>query len=154
MIRRPPRSTLFPYTTLFRSARGLDAPAADALVERHLAHRDEREAAIAAAGAPADAVSFEGHGVEAVRAGEAIGGGEPGVAAADDGDVRAPIAGERGHAGRLRPGGLGPVRRHVRLGIHAASSSARRRTSVMAAKAAVGTTLHSGATAAPGGSLP
>src|SRR5260370_19901439 len=27
MIRRPPRSTLFPYTTLFRSRRG--APAAD-----------------------------------------------------------------------------------------------------------------------------
>src|SRR2546429_4048274 len=27
MIRRPPRSTLFPYTTLFRSVRlGLDAP--------------------------------------------------------------------------------------------------------------------------------
>src|SRR3712207_8617921 len=25
MIRRPPRSTLFPYTTLFRSHRGLDA---------------------------------------------------------------------------------------------------------------------------------
>src|ERR1051325_11677616 len=25
MIRRPPRSTLFPYTTLFRSARGLGA---------------------------------------------------------------------------------------------------------------------------------
>src|SRR5688572_31216515 len=25
MIRRPPRSTLFPYTTLFRSGRGLDA---------------------------------------------------------------------------------------------------------------------------------
>src|SRR3712207_7833418 len=27
MIRRPPRSTLFPYTTLFRSLRGLRAPA-------------------------------------------------------------------------------------------------------------------------------
>src|SRR5205807_10157067 len=26
MVRRPPRSTLFPYTTLFRSVRGLDAP--------------------------------------------------------------------------------------------------------------------------------
>src|SRR5438874_3940181 len=26
MIRRPPRSTLFPYTTLFRSRRSLDAP--------------------------------------------------------------------------------------------------------------------------------
>src|SRR3712207_8203166 len=28
MIRRPPRSTLFPYTTLFRSQRGLDLAAA------------------------------------------------------------------------------------------------------------------------------
>src|SRR2546422_8377612 len=27
MIRRPPRSTLFPYTTLFRSARSLPRPA-------------------------------------------------------------------------------------------------------------------------------
>src|SRR2546430_10029497 len=26
MIRRPPRSTLFPYTTLFRSLRGLGGP--------------------------------------------------------------------------------------------------------------------------------
>src|SRR2546429_6430274 len=26
MIRRPPRSTLFPYTTLFRSAQGFRAP--------------------------------------------------------------------------------------------------------------------------------
>src|SRR2546430_6131785 len=26
MIRRPPRSTLFPYTTLFRSAQGVDNP--------------------------------------------------------------------------------------------------------------------------------
>src|SRR2546422_5500375 len=30
MIRRPPRSTLFPYTTLFRSLRGTDAHAAPA----------------------------------------------------------------------------------------------------------------------------
>src|SRR3712207_9463685 len=29
MIRRPPRSTLFPYTTLFRSGRGGVAPPAD-----------------------------------------------------------------------------------------------------------------------------
>src|SRR3712207_8015322 len=27
MIRRPPRSTLFPYTTLFRSVRGFGGPA-------------------------------------------------------------------------------------------------------------------------------
>src|SRR3712207_7771471 len=32
MIRRPPRSTLFPYTTLFRSARGRRATVAAAAV--------------------------------------------------------------------------------------------------------------------------
>src|SRR3712207_9192506 len=31
MIRRPPRSTLFPYTTLFRSRRGLDENPAEYL---------------------------------------------------------------------------------------------------------------------------
>src|SRR3712207_7915540 len=29
MIRRPPRSTLFPYTTLFRSTRGRGVPSSD-----------------------------------------------------------------------------------------------------------------------------
>src|SRR2546426_7641528 len=33
MIRRPPRSTLFPYTTLFRSARITNAPQALAEIE-------------------------------------------------------------------------------------------------------------------------
>src|SRR5256886_5945276 len=37
MIRRPPRSTLFPYTTLFRS--GIAAIAQDALVAVDVAHR-------------------------------------------------------------------------------------------------------------------
>src|SRR3712207_7621246 len=45
MIRRPPRSTLFPYTTLFRSAGGAvgrDALADDLVVEDDLVerHRD------------------------------------------------------------------------------------------------------------------
>src|SRR5260370_1618761 len=40
MIRRPPRSTLFPYTTLFRSARGWVYRAADAL------HIETRESVI------------------------------------------------------------------------------------------------------------
>src|SRR2546422_7799287 len=39
MIRRPPRSTLFPYTTLFRSAE-LDRGQVARQVQR-LAHRDE-----------------------------------------------------------------------------------------------------------------
>src|SRR3712207_7397533 len=34
MIRRPPRSTLFPYTTLFRSRAGRQAPARRRLPER------------------------------------------------------------------------------------------------------------------------
>src|SRR3712207_9434757 len=37
MIRRPPRSTLFPYTTLFRSARGVEA------ILRSVLDRPERE---------------------------------------------------------------------------------------------------------------
>src|SRR3712207_8106106 len=40
MIRRPPRSTLFPYTTLFRSRRGADAdhePGRDGLPARRRA---------------------------------------------------------------------------------------------------------------------
>src|SRR3712207_7154054 len=37
MIRRPPRSTLFPYTTLFRSAKGASHPAQFILrAHRHL----------------------------------------------------------------------------------------------------------------------
>src|SRR5256885_13314434 len=36
MIRRPPRSTLFPYTTLFRSALDVGYLAASALLLRHV----------------------------------------------------------------------------------------------------------------------
>src|SRR2546425_7549925 len=47
MIRRPPRSTLFPYTTLFRSparppTAGCRRPTAGATSGRHLTDRDER----------------------------------------------------------------------------------------------------------------
>src|SRR3712207_7650404 len=45
MIRRPPRSTLFPYTTLFRSARG------DGQDVGHLRHHpDRREVALVVEG--------------------------------------------------------------------------------------------------------
>src|SRR2546430_12499797 len=41
MIRRPPRSTLFPYTTLFRSVRQLvqEKPGADVVLGAHGQHR-------------------------------------------------------------------------------------------------------------------
>src|ERR1035438_8900170 len=50
MIRRPPRSTLFPYTTLFRSPRGPPAPANNARVPQlPLRHRAIRPAGSAKA---------------------------------------------------------------------------------------------------------
>src|SRR3712207_7088036 len=42
MIRRPPRSTLFPYTTLFRSARGLVDQHGHGVAGAHR-QRDEEE---------------------------------------------------------------------------------------------------------------
>src|SRR2546425_11293713 len=44
MIRRPPRSTLFPYTTLFRSVRPVSAPLPPVRVERALGLLPELEA--------------------------------------------------------------------------------------------------------------
>src|SRR2546430_3465614 len=38
MIRRPPRSTLFPYTTLFRSQRAVPAAHHDDRLLRHVRH--------------------------------------------------------------------------------------------------------------------
>src|SRR5260370_29483057 len=38
MIRRPPRSTLFPYTTLFRSVAGSCGPGPEGRAERHRRH--------------------------------------------------------------------------------------------------------------------
>src|SRR2546421_9665787 len=46
MIRRPPRSTLFPYTTLFRSlddARGRAERLSDADLARALLHRNQHD---------------------------------------------------------------------------------------------------------------
>src|SRR2546430_13346571 len=47
MIRRPPRSTLFPYTTLFRSQPGLELAqrAPHAAPHHHNKHEPERHAA-------------------------------------------------------------------------------------------------------------
>src|SRR2546427_7659589 len=48
MIRRPPRSTLFPYTTLFRSqrGRGVHAPAGSAVVDLEHARIEHPVAAV------------------------------------------------------------------------------------------------------------
>src|SRR2546427_3176011 len=43
MIRRPPRSTLFPYTTLFRSEVGTEGPSAETL-RAHIAALAQRRA--------------------------------------------------------------------------------------------------------------
>src|SRR5690349_24065967 len=46
MTRRPPRSTLFPYTTLFRSAWGGDLSPSGSHAPNHLAGRDSYQYAI------------------------------------------------------------------------------------------------------------
>src|SRR3712207_8500056 len=51
MIRRPPRSTLFPYTTLFRSGVG-DREHTRGAFRRHGAPRDVRDDRLANGGAP------------------------------------------------------------------------------------------------------
>src|SRR5262245_65799319 len=43
MIRRPPRSTLFPYTTLFRSWRGRPGRSRSASIPRHRVHGSRSE---------------------------------------------------------------------------------------------------------------
>src|SRR3712207_7907960 len=53
MIRRPPRSTLFPYPTLFRSRQGARAPALQP---------DERQAVVAPGGPAADGGDRPGRG--------------------------------------------------------------------------------------------
>src|SRR4051812_49713747 len=50
MIRRPPRSTLFPYTTLFRSTTGVDVD------DAHTAHPDRLHARVVAEARDEDAV--------------------------------------------------------------------------------------------------
>src|SRR5258708_17945465 len=42
MIRRPPRSTLFPYTTLFRSVDAHDFPVPEVFVDRQIKNRVEQ----------------------------------------------------------------------------------------------------------------
>src|SRR2546427_952894 len=72
MIRRPPRSTLFPYTTLFRSALHLPRHGA-AMAPEHPGDRGRGEAALAE---QAQAVSFR-EGDLAVRHGRLLSlGGE------------------------------------------------------------------------------
>src|SRR5687767_15376008 len=41
MFRRPPRSTLFPYTTLFRSRRRVEVRAVDAVLRHVVEEREE-----------------------------------------------------------------------------------------------------------------
>src|SRR2546422_8493148 len=58
MIRRPPRSTLFPYTTLFRSVRAVTPPAGP-----EMGHRRRRISAQSSCGLPYSAsCSYQSQG--------------------------------------------------------------------------------------------
>src|SRR2546422_5986618 len=58
MIRRPPRSTLFPYTTLFRSVTGLETGSFGALVDAWMRETGGRH------------VTYEPFAFEALREGD------------------------------------------------------------------------------------
>ena len=85
--------------------RGRQPPPGLALLERELAERDHREAAVAPRGAPSDLVRLQDDGVEPVIAGEPVGGGEPGVPAAEDRHVAR--SGRRGSVRAKRAPGRG-----------------------------------------------
>ncbi len=101
-----------------------EPPPGLALLERELAERDHREAAVAPRGAPPDLVRLQDHGVEPVVSGEPVGGREPSVPATEDRHLRAAVTGERREPFRLRAGGRCPVGGDV---------SAHRQISVMVA---------------------
>src|SRR2546422_5623135 len=111
MIRRPPRSTLFPYTTLFRSEelrarqRG-DGPLLESLVSR--ARPDPGAWKVADAEAPARRLDFHehaaaalGHDREGVLEHRHVLGRQPSVRAAQP---RAPKLGGRARAHAAEPG--------------------------------------------------
>src|SRR3712207_8019180 len=75
MIRRPPRSTLFPYTTLFRSQAGVHVDDGRRVEGRGEGRGQRLAVHVAHRGADRDAVGG--------RAGERRGGREDGGAAAD-----------------------------------------------------------------------
>src|SRR3712207_9154636 len=84
MIRRPPRSTLFPYTTLFRSVRHLlDHLVADAGADREVGEREVVGGAGGGAGLDLGAVLEQGEGDRGggllAVGGELVDGGGVGV---------------------------------------------------------------------------
>src|SRR2546426_9093760 len=99
MIRRPPRSTLFPYTTLFRSLPTETAPrlVAEPPVELHAHHVDAREvdgraeladeARRVEGGAARELAALEEDDVAAAGERQVVGDGGAGNAAADDDDA-------------------------------------------------------------------
>src|SRR5258708_37448422 len=75
MIRRPPRSTLFPYTTLFRST-GAERASSDQFV-RSLPEEGNRGRARALSRTESDPGADRGERADADQAGEVIDGARP-----------------------------------------------------------------------------
>src|SRR5215475_15377854 len=67
MIRRPPRSTLFPYTTLFRS------PGCDLVLARRRRHRENAARALRCAGKAVIDRLYEGAAIRRSRIGRGAG---------------------------------------------------------------------------------
>src|SRR2546426_1058918 len=102
MIRRPPRSTLFPYTTLFRSAPAGRVVADDVVLEVHPAARRGDRGEHRVQGARAVGVVLEAIAVDG-----------PGARRAVDGEGERVAGGGRGGGGNAHPTAACPPRPSV-----------------------------------------
>src|SRR2546429_9863995 len=107
MIRRPPRSTLFPYTTLFRSPLRCDRPAAAALGGRSLMRA---LAAVIVAVSIVASVGRAGAQAGDAQAGEAAHEKKCAVWHGDKGDGQGPAGGLLRPPPREFPTGLYKIR--------------------------------------------
>src|SRR2546426_1852771 len=124
MIRRPPRSTLFPYTTLFRSVRHVAHPGAEA-PERAPEHRGARRSVRLGRVAEHGEARHDQH---APRADERARRGERGAGPEERRDP-APAWIERQDLIEEVAGGSSAGRRHASRGRHVSRSYSRDRKS-------------------------
>src|SRR2546430_17475325 len=89
MIRRPPRSTLFPYTTLFRSLAARGGPVVVGADDAGVESLDRRRLPLVEGLALRHALDHvhEDDRARQLLLGEALGGGGAHIAGADDGDL-------------------------------------------------------------------
>ena len=102
---------------LVEGARVFQSVGGDDLLPAELRAAHAAETAVAPGSAPAGIAALQHHRLDAVFLGEVIGGGKPGIAAADDRDIRLDVTLQRRVFRRRFGDGIPPPARHRRRGI-------------------------------------